>query len=379
MPDSKDVPIHEKKAATDSQSSQAGKQSARSAFDPRWMAPLIALPLLIGLLGVWSMVFLTRWVDRPQGQPAVHEFTIAAGTPARAIALDLSERGLIDHPKVFLIWLKSNDQVANLQAGEYRIETPITPRNLIEKLGRGSFERSLTIPEGWTSRQIARRLVAEEWIDDERIWMDLVERPLDGSIVGEAQPSAEGFLFPDTYRLEENSNAEAILGRMLREFRRQWEAARPEDRSPAATALNLREVVILASMIEREARDPEEMPLIASVYHNRLRRNMKLQCCATVHYALGHVWDRPLTYDDLKIDSPYNTYLHPGLPPGPIANPGREALEAVLRPADSDYLFYVYAGDGRHLFSKTFREHQKAVREARRTNPQAAVTQQQAD
>ena len=121
------------------------------------------------------------------------------------------------------------------------------------------------------------------------------------------------------------------------------------------------------------------MPHIASVYLNRLARGMKLQCCATVRYALGQVWARPLLYADLKIDSPYNTYLHKGLPPGPIANPGRAALEAVLRPAASDDLFYVYAGNGFHIFSRTWSEHKKAVASVRKKNPKEAVAEQDSE
>jgi UPF0755 protein len=163
---------------------------------------------------------------------------------------------------------------------------------------------------------------------------------------------------------------------MLSEFRRQWVQARPAERDPRSESLTIGQVVTLASLVEREARSVEEMPSIAAVYLNRLARGMRLQCCATVRYSLGEVWDRPLTYADLEIDHPYNTYLHEGLPPGPIANPGRPAIEAVLRPAETNDLFYVYDGQGGHIFSRTHREHRRAAAEARKRRPEATVIEQ---
>jgi UPF0755 protein len=136
----------------------------------------------------------------------------------------------------------------------------------------------------------------------------------------------------------------------------------PGVNSPYAVPLSCADSVVLASIIEREARDPAETALISSVYHNRLRQNMRLDSCATVRFALNQ-WSAPLTLDDLKIVSPYNTYLHKGLPPGPICNPGRGALEAAFRPAESDYLFYVYKGDGHHAFSRTLAEHEAATKQ----------------
>jgi UPF0755 protein len=324
--------------------------------------------------------WLARWSAHPHGAPASHQFVIPPGASARAIAADLDERNLVTSDRTFLLWLRLTGNHSRLQAGEYTIETPIAPVDLVAALGRGSFERALTIPEGWTSRQIAARLKAQNWIADEQAWLDLVAPP--AQLLDAQLPlGLEGFCFPDTYRLDRGATPDAILRRMTDQFVRQWRAARPDDRATASRSLSLFQVVTLASMVEREARTPDEMPRIAAVYLNRLARNMKLQCCATVYRALGDgaAWERPLTYADLKTDSPYNTYRYAGLPPGPIANPGRLAIEAVLRPAESDDLFYVYAGDGRHIFSRTYGEHQAAVRSVSARNPQANVLQQQAD
>jgi UPF0755 protein len=356
---------------------------------------VLILVFLAATLTLAARAWFARWSATPFGAPdATTRLTIAPGTPSRAIAADLAGRGLVSDDRRLLIWLKLTGKLGKLQAGDYRIDTPIAPADLVVVLQSGSFERTLTIPEGWTSRQIANRLVAQGWIANQQIWLDLVARPLptdamDGLLDAPIQTGAEGFCFPDTYRLDAGTPPDAILDRMLDEFARQWRIARSEtdratrsaNRTPSSRDLTVREVVTLASMVEREARALDEMPRIAAVYLNRLDRRMKLQCCATVYRALGGgaAWDRPLTYADLKTDSPYNTYLHHGLPPGPIANPGRAAIEAVLRPADTDDLFYVYAGDNRHLFSRTYKEHQSAVRSVRKHNPQAAVVQQDAN
>jgi UPF0755 protein len=329
--------------------------------------------------GLWWIV---RWAARAQGPVGEQRLTIKPGTATREIARELERRGLISNHRIWLAWLALSGNRGKLQAGDYRIEGPIAPAALAATLRRGAFERALTIPEGWTARQIAERLKAQGWIAREEDWLALVARPLPAETLGEAMPQgAEGFCFPETYRFEQGTPPEAILKRMLEEFARQWKAARPEERAPISREPTMFQVATLAAMVEREARLPEEMPRIAAVYLNRLRRGMKLQCCATVYHALGdgEAWERPLTYADLKIDNPYNTYRYGGLPPGPIANPGRPAIEAVLRPAATGELFYVYRGDRRHVFSRTFKEHQAAVLSVRRSNPQAGVVQQGPD
>ena len=349
----------------------------------RWLkrlgVGLLACLLLMGAMlggGWWE---LNAWIDRPHGRSGEQALKIAPKTSTRAIAEQLTQAGLISDPWRLLAWLKLRGRVGAIQAGEYRIATPIAPRLLLETLAHGRFERRLTIPEGWTARQIGARLKTEGWIAEETAWHTLIAQPITTDTLGfGVTEGAEGFCFPDTYALESKTPAAKILARMLVQFRKNWEGADPARRDERSEALSPREIVILASMVEREARLPEEMPLIAGVYLNRLKRGMKLQCCATVHYALGEVWGRALTYDDLKVDSPYNTYRRRGLPPGPIANPGRAALEAVLRPAPTDALFYVYRGEGHHIFSRTYAEHEKAVRALRASKPNETVIQQDA-
>lgn len=330
------------------------------------IATLLAVGGAIGGLRIWG--------DRKTGAPARVEFEIPRGASLQSIAHRLTDRGVVDRPQWFMAYAWLIGKHRSLQAGEYHLDLPLSPREVIEQLQNGRFERRLTIPEGWTRRQTAEQLLRDGWIPSPEVWIDLVNRPLDATLLGFALPGGtEGFCFPDTYFLEKDTPAEEIHRRMLARFEQVWTELKPGERSPRSASLTPLEIVTLASMIEREARSHDELPAIASVYLNRLAIRMRLQCCATVHYALGEVWDRPLLHEDLKIDSPYNTYLHYGLPPGPIGNPGREALAAVLHPADNDFLYYVYRGDGTHEFTKTYREHMAAARRFRDVDPNAAL------
>lgn len=321
--------------------------------------------------------WLWRWAERPFGAEQTVQLTIKPKTPLRGAARQLEQQKLISDERAFVIYLMLTGRRNALQAGEFAIATPITPERLIQSLRRGSFQQRLTIPEGWTAAKIGRALIDGGWIASEGEWMDIVAEPIGADLMGEEMPfGAEGFCFPDTYLFEKGTKPAAIRDRMVKQFARMWASVRPEERDPRSADLSMREVVTLASMIQRESRGTEEMPQIASVYLNRLKKRMKLQCCATIHYALGEVWDRALTYKDLEIDSPYNTYVNAGLPPGPIGNPGREAIEAVLRPADEPYLFYVYRGDGTHEFTKTYSEHMRAARKFRKSDPAAELVKE---
>lgn len=326
---------------------------------------LIVLLILVGAVA-GPYFYLERWSQTPFGNEASVPIIIDRGMSTRAICERLEQAGLIGHDWMLLAWVRLHGH-SHLEAGHYTISSPITPRALVGNLGHGAFDRPLTIPEGWTCAQIARRLKEQKMIGDEQVWMQLVARPIPASVLGvEIPPGAEGFCFPETYFIEQGSRPESILARMIERFRRQWQAVRPDERDPRARDLGIIQVVTLASMIEREARAPDELPVMASVYLNRLRKNMRLQCDATVYYALGKNWDERLSLADLEIDHPYNTYRRAGLPPGPISNPSQAAIEAVLRPAANEFLFYVYAGNKHHIFSRTFAEHQAAIRTAQK-------------
>lgn len=331
---------------------------------------LLMVVAALGAAGAWFG--LDFWGQRRSGPSREIALEIPRGASLESIARRLADGQIVDDPRLFIAYAWLEGKHRSLQAGDYRLSLPLTPAEVLGRLQSGSFERRLTIPEGWTKRQIADALLREGWIEDAQAWFDLVARPVPESRFGFPLPEgSEGFCFPDTYFLEEGTTAETIHDRMLRQFERVWSGLDVDNRDSRSEDLTPLEVVTLASMIQREARSLEELPAIASVYLNRLEIRMRLQCCATIHYALGEVWDRPLRYADLKIDSPYNTYKHYGLPPGPIGNPGREALEAVLRPEDNDFLYYVYRGDGTHEFTKTYREHMAAARRYRQADPNA--------
>jgi UPF0755 protein len=348
----------------------------------RWF---VIIPLLLGVVAFATAVYFYRliqnWGEKPfgtAGDPV--PVVIDKGTPARQIVRQLAEKNLISHEFRYLCWLKLNENSSGLQAGEYRIMTPITPAQLTAELGRGMFLQSLTIPEGWTSRQIGERLVAKGWLNDKEAWQAVVNSPAELAELDLNLPDGvEGFLFPDTYLLEKDIRVELLMQKMLSGFVGQWLKARPAERDARSEKMSIVEVVILASIVQREARVIDEMPRIASVFLNRVNKRMKLQSCATVHYALGGVWDRALLKVDLKLESPFNTYLHVGLPPRPISNPGREAIGAVLCPADTKDLYFVYNGDSRHVFSQTYAQHRKAKREAKRRQPKGIITGQGLD
>jgi len=357
----------------------AGGGGTRCPSRRRWISGALLVLFLAVLVGVLGLIgWVEVWARRPFGEAHVVAVAVVPGSSLREIAEALETRAVVSRAELLMVYALVRRRHGRLQAGHYRFRLPVSPSAALSQLEHGSFARKLTIPEGWTGARIARRLVEEGWIADEETWLSLLRAPRSVDPPGLDLPDgAEGFCFPDTYALEPGMTPEAILGRMLGRFAQVWEGLGPDRRDRRSEALTPREIVTLASMIEREARRPDELPLMASVYLNRLKIGMKLQCCATVHFALGDAWDRPLTRADLELDSPYNTYRHGGLPPGPISNPGRAALEAALRPAETDDLFYVYRGDGTHEFTRTYQEHLRAARRFRNADPTAQWVRQE--
>lgn len=349
--------------------SRRGRRGGARRIAIMGIVVILALAVGAAALARWR---LERWsaVAFGGGEPVA--LTIEPGASLGALAEELQSAGVIDDARRFRFYAYLKGKQNVLQAGNFRFAVPISPAEALSQLQHGTFQKKITIPEGWTAGQVGGALLAGEWIESAEEWEAVVAEPVNEKYFGEAiEEGAKGFCFPDTYFFETDATAAQIRARMLDQFARVWSELAPERRDDRSALLSVREVVTLASMIQREARGIEELPMIASVYLNRLKIRMKLQCCATVHYALGEVWDRGLTYKDLKIESPYNTYRIRGLPPGPIGSPGREALEAVLRPAQTDHLFYVYRGDGTHEFTKTYKEHMKAARRFRESDPTA--------
>jgi UPF0755 protein len=292
---------------------------------------------------------------------------IPSGSGAGEIASLLKRAGVIPSSLLFRAQVRLKGLSTKLQAGEYRFDRASSPVEVAEKLVRGEvFLHGLTVPEGLTLEEIARIMSTSRHWEEVEI-QEALTRP---ELLHDLDPQAstlEGYLFPDTYRFPRGFPADDLVLRMLERFR---ETFGPDARARAdELGLSVREVVTLASLVEEEARLPHERPLVASVIRNRLARGMKLEIDPTVIYALQRA-GRPvgaLRRSDLSLEDPYNTYLHPGLPPGPICSPGLASLEAALHPAESDYLYFVVdpSRRGAHHFSSSYREHMRAVRRYR--------------
>ncbi len=294
-------------------------------------------------------------------------FTINFGETAATIGPRLQREGLITDSQLFL-WLVRYEGVdAQLEAGEYELRPNMTMNELIDSLQLGRLrEVSVTIPEGKRAEEVAA-ILEERGIVESSVFLGLVRSaspPYDflQDRPGDAPVSMEGFLFPETYRIPVDYDAAQVLDLLVTTFAESFSS---DMRQAAAEAgMSVYEVVTLASIVEREAVIAEERPVIANVYLNRLEQGMYLQSDPTVQYALGYQedsgqwWKIPMSLEeDVPVDSPYNTYLYPGLPPGPICSPGVASMQAVLEPADTPYLFFFSKFDGSHAFAETYEEH----------------------
>jgi len=254
-----------------------------------------------------------------------------------------------------------------MQAGEYLFDRPLNSREVFWKISRGQiFVHIVTIPEGWTMFDIANEFNRQGICSQQEFLTAAHNTSLIWDLSPQA-PSLEGFLFPSTYEFTRHTTCEQAVKRMVQDFRAVWETLVPSD-SPPPGALTPAQVVALASLVERETPNVAERPIVAGVFYNRLRRGEALQCDPTVQYAMalaGHPI-KDVRPQDLRVDSPYNTYQHRGLPPGPIANPGEASLRAALAPAQTDYLYFVANDQGGHFFSRTLAEHNRNVARLRR-------------
>lgn len=287
-------------------------------------------------------------------------FIVERGETAATIASRLEQLGLIKDSELFRLYLRAHGLDARLEAGEYKLRADMTMEEIAEALQLGRpGEVIITIPEGWRMEQVAEMLSEETGISGEQFLA--IAREFDYDFLPEGA-TLEGFLFPDTYRLRVDASALELVELMLSTFEERFT---PEMREEARRrGMTVYEVVTLASIVEREAVIPEERPIIASVYLNRLKAGMRLEADPTVQYALGYQeetgqwWKRPMKLEEYaSIDSPYNTYIYYGLPPGPICSPGLDSLRAVVYPAETEYLFFCSKGDGSHAFARTFEEH----------------------
>jgi len=307
---------------------------------------IILLGLIAGGIGAW----VYTGIRQPfRGYSVPEQFVeIPNGLGTRAIGDRLVGAGVVRDHVTFRAAMWSAGKNLKLKAGEYRFTDPMSPVEVIDKLRRGDvYVIPITFPEGLNVFEMSKIFEAKGF------------GPAQAFV--EAGRAHEGHLFPDTYAVSRHIDAAKLVRIMTDAFER---ALTPDIRAAAAgRGLNEQQLVTLASIVEKETGNPVERPLVASVYENRLRIGIPLQCDPTVIYALELAgrWDGNIHKDDLAIDSPYNTYKYPGLPPGPIASPGKASLEAVVYPADSDYLYFVSRNDGTHVFAKTLAEHSRNV------------------
>ena len=322
----------------------------------------LGLLLLLGslALGIHVAMFLAVPPGRDLGTKI---FEIADEEPLARVAARLERDGLIRHRFYFIAFGRLTGSERALKPGEYALSLAMRPLDILERFRSGTIVlHPVTIPEGYTIRQIAQVVGAAGLGDPD----ELIRIANDARFVeslGLGQPSLEGYLFPDTYAFPRRISTEKVIRQMVDRFQEvyspQW------DVQAARVGLTRHQVVTLASIIEKETGDEAERPFISAVFHNRLRLRIPLQSDPTVIYPIKG-FDGNLRKVDLVRDSPYNTYRRRGLPPGPIANPGRAALEAALYPASVEYLFFVSRNDGTHQFSRSLREHNKAVNQFQR-------------
>lgn len=312
----------------------------------------------VGAVVVLSLGILGSGNPRSGSDPV--EFTVPSGASFRAVADTLRGRGLIRSASAFTLFARLTGSDTEVRSGPYALRPGTSWGNILRHLTEGRvLTESLVIPEGFRLSQMAPRIAEITELQPDSVLAVLSEDTM-AERWGVPGPNLEGYLFPDTYRLARGAPLTEVLEAMTRRYRAFWTPERSARR--ADLGLSEREAVTLASIIQAEARVTGEMPTISSVYHNRLGRGQLLQADPTVLYALGGYRERLLfAAMDSVADHPYNTYTHPGLPPGPIGSPGREALEAALHPADTDFLYFVARTDGTHVFSATLEEHNRAV------------------
>jgi UPF0755 protein len=324
---------------------------------------------LLGLLFVlclaisgWQII-AHQYLPVAPNETSLVEIRLPENSSARQVAVLLKQNGLIRNETVFLGYLYQKGIEKQLKAGLYVFSKSQSLPELAGQISQGKVKNSsFTVPEGYTVRQIGELLINKQICTGQQ-WAEALQVKYDYSFLLPGVPMdekrLEGFLFPDTYTVDDQTSAQDIINIMLQRFDAVWnnEYASIAD----SQQLKVRDTIIIASLVEREAQVPEERRRIAGVIYNRLKKGMPLQIDATILYSLGEHRDK-VTYQDLQINSPYNTYKNVGLPPGPISSPGRAAIEAALNPESNNYYYYVAKGDGTHYFSSTYAEHLEATK-----------------
>jgi UPF0755 protein len=325
---------------------------------------IVFLVALAALVAAVAGFYYARVDERYQGFDGTEQFVeISPGSGSRTIGRALAQAGVVRDELTFRMAVYLTGTSRELKAGEYRFAGPASPKEVARKLARGAvYLRPVTFPEGLTVKEMAG-VFESRGLGTAQSFVQAASDPAPIRALDSSARDLEGYLFPETYNLARRSKGPALIGLMTARFLDVFDDGfRKETETQGRT---VREVVTLASLVEKETARPEERPVVAAVYLNRLRIGMGLQCDPTVIYALEKAgkYTGNLTRQDLRFDSPYNTYRYAGLPPGPIAAPGKASLEAVLRPAKVDYLYFVSRNDGSHVFATTLAEHNRNVKE----------------
>ena len=323
---------------------------------------ILLIVVLMAGIGATGLLYhhLLTWADRPRNDAGEEKlFTVAPGQGLKQTAQALEQAGLVSDALRFTVLARLDREDKLLKAGEYFLSTAMTPREILGQMVEGRVHLyRLTIPEGYNLAQIAAA-VADAGLATPETFLAAARDPELAGRLGIDAATLEGYLFPDTYYFPRGLDSPTIIATMVKQFntafKPSWEARAKE------LGMSVHEVVTLASIIEKETGAPEERPLIASVFHNRLKKGMRLETDPTVIYGIPN-FDGNIKRSHLETYTPYNTYKIKGLPPGPIASPGTLAIQAALYPVQSDYLYFVSKKDGTHQFSKTIKEHNAAVR-----------------
>lgn len=323
----------------------------------RKRAEIALLVILIAAIVAGIHIYITFYTPASR-EGGIKIINIQKGASFRVVAASLERAGVIRDSGSLILAANLLGAYKKVKAGEYELSPAMTPMEVLEVLIKGRVKRHLvTIPEGFNIKEVAS-ILGEKGLMDEK---EFLARATDARLVaslGLEGSTLEGYLFPDTYEFTKGLATDEIIGKMVEKFKAVY--ASEFEEAAKRKGISMRKVVTLASIIEKETGAPEERELISAVIYNRLKKGIKLQSDPTVIYGISG-FDGNLTRKHLKAKTPYNTYAVYGLPPGPIANPGKASIRAALNPANEEYLYFVSKNDGTHYFSKSLKEHNKAV------------------
>jgi UPF0755 protein len=331
------------------------------SFRQRLQTRLILFFAVMGITGIVFIVLLYNYGNTPASSSQEEQVVdIKPGMNLRQVSNFLAEKKLLDEPSAFVLYTYLQGKQNRIQAGEYRFSPSVPPWKILESLTNGTAVLyTVTIPEGYRITEIAELFEKKGLADKEAFIAETRNQELLDALQISSGGSLEGYLYPDTYKFSKAVGAKKIVKTLVDNFK--VRVQKPELMQQAKTGnLTFHEIVTLASLIEKETGLGTERKLISSVFHNRLVKKMRLQTDPTVIYAISN-FDGNIRKKDLSIDSPYNTYKHFGLPPGPIASPGLDSIRAAMEPDSSDFLYFVSRKDGSHQFSTNYKDHTRAI------------------